>query len=257
MFNRVTLTAAAIAIAAATGGLALAQSTTSSSSSDISSSSVTSGTTDASATEMSNATSSSASSTSSAMDNSSAASSSTEMSDSASNDSQFITDAIEGDNSEMALGGIALGRGSTLAVRDFGYTLIIDHRKAKGGAQDIAAKLGIESPTDMKPEAVAEAQKLLGLTGQAFDQEFASYMVQDHTKDVADFKDEAKNRGTVARYAEETLPTLEKHLKIAQSLVSSSGASSASMEDTSSASSSSSQEPSASASEATSSSSAM
>lgn len=135
-----------------------------------------------------------------------------------SDDQQFITNAIEGDNSEMALGGLAMGRGSTVAVRDFGYTLVTDHRKAKVGAEDLASKYNVQVPTDLTPEAQAELQKLIGLTGTDFDQEFASYMVQDHTKDISDFKDEAKKKGDVGSYAEKTLPTLEKHLKIAQSL---------------------------------------
>jgi putative membrane protein len=154
---------------------------------------------------------------------SSAASSATDA------DKQFLTSAIEGDNSEMALGGIALARGSTVAVRDFGFTLITDHRKAKIGAEDIAGQLGVTTPDDIKPEARDEMQKLMGLSGTAFDQEFASYMVQDHTKDIADFKDEAKNKDQVGTYAAKTLPTLEKHLSIAQSLQSgTSGASSSS-----------------------------
>jgi len=143
-------------------------------------------------------------------------------------DQQFISDAIQGDNSEMALGGLAMGRGSTVAVRDFGYTLVTDHRKAKIGAEDLASKYGVQVPTDIKAEAQAELQKLLGLTGTAFDQEFASYMVQDHTKDISDFKDEAKNKDDIGTYAEKTLPTLEKHLKIAQSLQSGSEESSSS-----------------------------
>jgi len=44
-------------------------------------------------------------------------------------------------------------------------------------------------------------------------------MVDDHKKDISDFKDEAKTGGkVVAKLAKQTLPTLEKHLKIAQSL---------------------------------------
>jgi len=133
---------------------------------------------------------------------------------------QFITDAIKGDNSEMALGGLALGRGTTLAVRDFGLTLITDHRKAKIGAVELAKKHQISVPTEMMDEAKAELQKLLSLQGRAFDDEFARYMVDDHVKDVSDFAEEAKTKDDVGTYAAKILPVLKKHLKIAQDLTS-------------------------------------
>jgi len=57
------------------------------------------------------------------------------------------------------------------------------------------------------------------MSGVAFDREFVSYMVEDHRKDIADFKKEASNdKGPADRLAQKQLPTLEKHLKIAQSL---------------------------------------
>ncbi|HVX82799.1 MAG TPA: DUF4142 domain-containing protein, partial [Devosiaceae bacterium] len=72
-------------------------------------------------------------------------------------------------------------------------------------------------PTD---EAQAEMSKLSAMTGASFDDEFVNYMVQDHQKDISEFEDQAKtgSKGTAA-LAKATLPTLEKHLKIAQSLV--------------------------------------
>jgi putative membrane protein len=45
-------------------------------------------------------------------------------------------------------------------------------------------------------------------------------MVMDHQKDIAKYEDEAKEKGSpaVSKYATDTLPTLRKHLQIAQSL---------------------------------------
>jgi putative membrane protein len=52
-----------------------------------------------------------------------------------------------------------------------------------------------------------------------FDKEFTRVMVEDHQKDIAEFKNEAANgHGPVQQLAAETLPTLEKHLQIAKSL---------------------------------------
>jgi putative membrane protein len=146
---------------------------------------------------------------------SSTAATSTAVSDA---EKTFLTNAIQGDNSEIAMGGLALARGSTVAVRDYGFTLITDHRHDKINAEDVASRLGVTVPADVTPDAPAEMQKLMGLSGSAFDQEFASAMVMDHNKAIAMFEDAAKNKDTVGAYATKALPVLQKHLKTAQSL---------------------------------------
>jgi len=134
-------------------------------------------------------------------------------------DKDFLADAIKGDNSEITLGNLAVQKASGPGVKTFGQTLVTDHTSAKKDAVAAAAKLKVTPPTDMTDEAKAEMAKLNALTGTAFDNEFVAYMVKDHKKDVSDFKDEEKKGGkTVAALAKKTLPTLEKHLKLAQSL---------------------------------------
>jgi putative membrane protein len=43
-------------------------------------------------------------------------------------------------------------------------------------------------------------------------------MVKDHKKDIAVYKREAKSSGPAASYAAQSLPTLHKHLQLAESL---------------------------------------
>ena len=58
------------------------------------------------------------------------------------------------------------------------------------------------------------------LSGDAFDRQFVRHMVDDHKKDVAEYQREPKRRNDpAAGYASETLPTLQKHLQTAQSLI--------------------------------------
>ena len=79
--------------------------------------------------------------------------------------------------------------------------------------------IGVAVPTSAMPEAVAEFNKLLRLRGRAFDREVRRYMIRDHEKDIAEFRDQARHgdRRTAA-LAEAQLPTLRKHLRIAESL---------------------------------------
>jgi putative membrane protein len=134
-------------------------------------------------------------------------------------DRAFLKKAIQGDNSEIALGKIAQSRGSSQGVKDFGTMLVTDHTKAREEATRVAARIGVTMPTKLMKEAVEERGKLEKLSGPAFDAEFARYMVQDHRHDIADFRKEAAHgQGATAAMAKAQLPVLQKHLSTAQRL---------------------------------------
>lgn len=135
-------------------------------------------------------------------------------------DAKFLKEAITGDNSETMLGKLAQDKGKSQGVRDFGKTLSTDHADAKEKAVTLAKSMDVSPPTEAAPEAQKEEKKLSGMSGDAFDQEFVNYMIDDHKKDIAEFSKEAKNSKNekVAQLAKDTLPTLKKHLDIAISL---------------------------------------
>ena len=132
----------------------------------------------------------------------------------------FLTDAMKGDNSEVKLGKLAASMGSAAGVKAFGSMLATDHGKAAQDVAALAGKMGVPTTTATKAEADAEYAKLQGLSGAAFDTEFARYMVEDHTKDIAAFEKEAASSdpAEVTALAKATLPTLKKHLAAAQAL---------------------------------------
>ena len=137
----------------------------------------------------------------------------------ASSASHFLRDAIKGDNSEMRLGRLIAAEGHSAAVRSFGNTLVVDHSKARAQAARVATRMGAPVPTAMMPEARAELSKLKHVRGHAFEREVRRYMIEDHRKDISEFRDQARHgdRRTAA-LATAQLPTLEKHLRIAESL---------------------------------------
>ena len=131
----------------------------------------------------------------------------------------FLNDAIKGDNSEITLGRLIAAQGHSAQVRSFGRTLYRDHSNARGQAVAVARELGVRPPTAMMAEARSERRKLEHLRGRAFDMEVRRYMINDHEKDIATFKEQARtgDRRTAA-LARAQLPTLRKHLRIAQSI---------------------------------------
>lgn len=132
---------------------------------------------------------------------------------------KFLHDAIQGDNSETRLGQLIATRGASSAVREFGSTLVSDHTHARAQAADVARQMHVAVPGSMMPEAREEYGKLERLHGSAFDREVRRYMTKDHRKDIADFQEQAHGRDRrTAALAQAQLPTLHKHLRIAESL---------------------------------------
>jgi uncharacterized protein (DUF305 family) len=70
--------------------------------------------------------------------------------------------------------------------------------------------------------------QLKGLTGTDFDKMFLQDMVKGHTDAIAMFKDKSDDStNDVSAFAKDTLPTLQKHLDQANSLLTSLGGGSA------------------------------
>ncbi len=137
----------------------------------------------------------------------------------AASDREFLTKAMQGDNSEMRLGAMAERRAASPEVKDFGRMLNSDHAMAGKQAMALARRLRVPTTMAMAPEAREEAKKLRGLQGRDFDAEFVRYMVEDHRKDISDFERQAKDgHGPTRGLAEQTLPTLRKHLEMAEKL---------------------------------------
>jgi putative membrane protein len=132
---------------------------------------------------------------------------------------QFLHDAIGGNFSEVALGRIIENRGASAQVRRFGSMLVRDHSKGLAQAQQIAARMHLRIPAMLTPEARREQALLRHLNGRMFDREVRRYMINDHRKDIAAFRAQARtgDRAT-ARYAAATVPVMRTHLAMAEAI---------------------------------------
>lgn len=132
---------------------------------------------------------------------------------------KFMNEAIQGDNSETRLGQLIATQGSSPEVRHFGSTLVSDHSQARAQAASVARQMHLPVPDSMMPEAREEYHKLQHLHGAAFDREVRRYMINDHQKDIAKFEEQSRSSDRrTAALARAQLPTLRKHLHIAESL---------------------------------------
>ena len=132
---------------------------------------------------------------------------------------KFVTDVLMGDNAEIMVGELAMSKGSSQAAKDFGQTLVNDHRQNRETLMPIATKLGVKvSATAVTAADKAEYTKLRGLSGAAFDKELGTAMVKGHKMMIAMFTPEAKKTDDVGAFVKASLPVLNKHLQLAQAL---------------------------------------
>lgn len=133
-------------------------------------------------------------------------------------DKKFAEKAAEGGKAEVELGQLAVQKASDEKVKQFGQKMVDDHSKANQQLQQVAEQEHVTLPSTMDAEAKQEQQRLSKLSGAEFDKAYMRYQLKDHRKDVAEFQKEAsagKDSG-IKNFAQNTLPTLQEHLKLAE-----------------------------------------
>lgn len=85
---------------------------------------------------------------------------------------------------DIETGKLAMEKGATAKVRDFGKMIAGDHANVRQLGRDLAKKLGV-TPTPPAGDAAAKSQaavmqKLRGLSGKAFDRAFLQHEVEFH-----------------------------------------------------------------------------
>jgi putative membrane protein len=138
-------------------------------------------------------------------------------------DQRFMTEAIQGDLAEVKMGKLAQEKGQSDRVKQFGKMLEQDHSEHLQKAQQVASQEGLKAPSEPSAKQNSAYQKLSSLPDDKFDAAFARDMVQDHEKDIAKYRKEAKSGSGVADFAKQTVPVLQKHLQAAEGLTSNKG----------------------------------
>jgi putative membrane protein len=142
-------------------------------------------------------------------------------------DKKFLTEAAEGGMMEVELGKLAADKGTDPDVKAFGQKMVDDHTKANDKLKALAASKGLTLPSDMGTMEKHTMHEIQEKKGADFDRLYMSTMVKDHKKDVSEFDHQSKSAkdSDVKAFASDTLPTLQGHLKMAQTTADKIGAS--------------------------------
>jgi putative membrane protein len=132
----------------------------------------------------------------------------------------FLREAGYADLAEVQLGQLAKQKASSPEVKQFAERMVNDHTKNYDQLKQVAQQEGVALPDKLSPRDEASKARLEKLSGKEFDHAYMQDMVRDHTTDVAKFKDESKENVSpaVKNYVDQTLPTIESHLKDARTV---------------------------------------
>ncbi|MGB8832855.1 MAG: DUF4142 domain-containing protein [Candidatus Sulfotelmatobacter sp.] len=134
-------------------------------------------------------------------------------------DQQFVDFAAQTDMLEANLGQLAATKTSSQGVKDYAQMLVTDHT-------DDYTQLGmVAGKENLVPKALdAPHDKMIApfknLKGPAFDHRYIQEMIAGHTKAIQVYTKEASDAQSadLKEYANQTLPTLQKHLDGAKNL---------------------------------------
>ena len=104
----------------------------------------------------------------------------------------FLKKAIEGNFAEVSMGDL----------------------KPLGAAKG----LGMNPPAEPNAKQKADYDKMSKMSGSAFDKMFATHMIADHQKDIAEYMKASKIKDAAGEYASGEIDMLRKHLDAAKSL---------------------------------------
>jgi putative membrane protein len=138
----------------------------------------------------------------------------------ASGDSAFATKAAHANMAEVELGKLALQKTMSDEVKKFAQMMVDDHSKALDELKSVAGTKKITLPTAIDAEHKKLSDRLSKLSGAAFDREYMAAMVDGHRKVAADFRKQSQSGADsdLKAWAGKTLPTVEAHLKQAETV---------------------------------------
>ena len=132
-------------------------------------------------------------------------------------DKNFAKEAALGGMLEVELGNIAQQNAQSDDVKQFGTRMVQDHGAANQQLMRVLATKDFTVPQQLDEKHRKMIEKMSDMRGAEFDRAYMREMVEDHDKDVKKFREEAQqaNDPDIKAFAQNTLPVLEEHRKLA------------------------------------------
>ena len=138
-------------------------------------------------------------------------------------DANFVTGAGQASNAEIAAATLAMTKSTNPDVLSFAKEMITDHTQQNNSLKADTANdaPGAPAPGDVNAMQAAEAQKLMTLTGSAFDGEYVNSEITAHMNNYDNnYTPELASGGdaTLVSYAKQFGPQVQMHLTMVQAI---------------------------------------
>lgn len=135
---------------------------------------------------------------------------------------RFLDTAAQAGAAEIDASRLILERSQDADVKNFAQMMVSDHGDADQQLKQLATAKSVNLPQGAAPEDAKALEKLRLLSGRALDREYSErFGLQAHRQAVAIFE-RAANEGRdedVKKFAASVLPTLRRHLHMAEDLI--------------------------------------
>lgn len=140
-------------------------------------------------------------------------------------DASFYKKVAEAGMAEVDAGNLASEKASDAKVKDFAAMMVKDHTEANDKLKTLAESKGIKLPGGASIAEKAEYAKLKVLSGNTFDKSYIKGQIKAHRTVLAELKKEiASGQDADAKaFAQTVLPTIQAHLKAANSIAAADG----------------------------------
>ena len=123
---------------------------------------------------------------------------------------------------KRARGDAAAGQGGNDQVRDFAQRMVQDHTQADKQLKSVLkeANVKVKPPKKLDAQHRQLLQQLKSAKGDQLARDYANIQVRAHQDAVTLFESYAQNgdNAQLKQFAQQTLPTLQEHLRMAQQL---------------------------------------
>ena len=143
---------------------------------------------------------------------------STDVSD---QDKTFLTGQQQTNLAEISLGKTVMEKATSEKVRKLASDLVAGHEAVSQLNASLSQKVGITPPTEPSAEQKATAEKILALSGAAFDLAYVNAQIEGHTKSVAKANTEitSGSNADVKAFATSYLPKAQSHLDMSKAVL--------------------------------------
>ncbi|MEG3927372.1 MULTISPECIES: DUF4142 domain-containing protein [unclassified Microcoleus] len=138
-----------------------------------------------------------------------------------SRDRTFVMQAGQLGMLEVELGRLAVQRGSSASVKQYGQEMVEEHTQANKELMQLVMPKKVELPTEMTTQNTALMKRLSGLSGTSFDTAYKQAMIESHNQAIALFQAQSQQGedSDLKAWATQKLPNLQAHLQMVNQML--------------------------------------